>query len=114
MEGSNNYLHSERKFATRDITTDLGMKMNPRPRPSGSHEFFASCIKTKTDTVVESEVEHFSEKSRLVMESDGSEAGDEDTKLASRGSGLLRFKRSLRMQLKWIYLLMVARVSGPC
>ena len=54
------------------------------------------------------------------MESDDSEAGDEDIKLvgievelATSGLGLLRFKRSLRMQLKLIsQVRMVARVSG--
>ena len=60
----NIYPHSERKFATRDITTDLVIKMSPRP--SGNHEVFASCVKTKTDAV---------------GESDSSETGDEDTKL---------------------------------
>ena len=84
MKSSNYYPHSEGHLAIRDtshIGYDLGMKM--KPRPSGSHEFFASCVKTKTDAVVESEFENFSEKSTLVVESDSSEAGNEDTKLVA-------------------------------
>ena len=52
------------------------------PRPSGSH-FLASSVKTKTDAVGESEFENFTEKNRIVLESDKSEAGDEYTELGT-------------------------------
>ena len=52
-----------------------------KPRPSGIHELFTSCVKTRTDALVEPEFENFSEKSRLVVESDCSGAGEEDTEL---------------------------------
>ena len=55
-------------------------KMNPNPRPSGSHEVLENSVKTKTDAVVvESDHENFSEKKRSELETEGenSEAVDD-------------------------------------
>ena len=51
------------------------------PRPSCRREVHASSVKTKTDAVVKPEIETVSDESRIVVNSDCSEADDEMTEL---------------------------------
>ena len=46
------YPNSDSNFAMRDISTDLGMKMNPRLRPNDSHKSFTNSVKIKVDAVM--------------------------------------------------------------